>query len=107
MSVQMFPSQSVGDVLTVYLPASVRPVRVGCCVSDKLLAAHRDEWEPLSLGRAPAASFSSNFSALSAEHSLGTLPHFATKAFPYGSSATQMLFVYSFVTLKGTRPRKG
>lgn len=75
-------------------------------MSDKFLARHKNEWEPLSLGRAPAATFSSHFSALSAEHSLGALPHFATKAFPYGNSATQMLFIYSFVTLKGTRPRK-
>lgn len=79
---------------------------MGCCVSDKLLARHKGEWEPLSLGRAPAATFSSNLSALSAEHSRGALPHFATKAFPYGSSATQMLFIYSFVTSKGTRARK-
>jgi len=74
-------------------------------VSDKLLARHGDEWEALSLGRAPAATFSSNFLALSAEHSLGALLH-CYQDFPiwqFSDPDVVYLFICHF---KGNKTKK-
>lgn len=79
----------------------VQPVPVSrsprwCCSSHGLLVRHT--WGHLQW-------FSLHVS-LSAEHSLGALPHSIPKTLPDGYSATQMLFIHSFVTLEGTIPGK-
>lgn len=59
--------------------------------------------EPFLSVSASAVPLHANSSTQSLEHTLGALLQFTPSTFPDGNSTTQMLFIYSFVTLKGTQ----